>query len=86
MRSGKLNAAHRVALEGLEGAVAAKATYMDAHVSAAGGKRGVVLPVDIQRWGCGTYECAQSLGVLQVGSSLSSTEQEAKPLQMYCSA
>lgn len=48
-------AAHRVALEGLEGPVTAKATYMNAHVCAAGGKCGVVLPVDIQCWSCGIF-------------------------------
>lgn len=44
-------AAYRVALEGLEGPVAAKSTYVDAHVCATGGKGGVVLPVNIQSWG-----------------------------------
>lgn len=48
-------AVYRVALEGLEGPVAAEATHVDAHVCAAGGKGGVVLPVDIQCWGCGIF-------------------------------
>ena len=46
---------YRVALECLEGPVAAKATHMDAHVCAAGGKGGVVLPVNIQCRGCGIF-------------------------------
>lgn len=45
-----------MALEGLEGPVAAKATHVNAHVCAAGGEGGVVLPVDIQCWGCGIFE------------------------------
>ena len=42
---------YRVSLEGLERAVAAQPTHMDAHVRAAGGKGGVVLPVHVQGWG-----------------------------------
>lgn len=48
---------YSVSLEGLEGSVAAEATYVDAHVCTAGGEGGVVLPVDIQCWGCGIIEC-----------------------------
>lgn len=48
---------YRVALEGFEGSVAAEATHVDTHISAAGGKGGVVLPVDIERRGCGTFKC-----------------------------
>lgn len=44
-----------MALEGLEGPVAAEATNVDAHVCAAGGEGGVVLPVDIQSRGCGIF-------------------------------
>lgn len=60
-----------MALEGLEGPVAAKATYVDAHVCAAGGKGGVVLPVDIQCWGCGIFECTglHSLRVVRFTST-----------------
>lgn len=46
------DAAHRVALEGLEGPVAAQATHVDAHVGAAGGEGGVVLPVHVQGRRC----------------------------------
>lgn len=48
-------AVYRVALESLEGPVAAEATHVDAHVCAAGGEGGVVLPVDIQRRSCGIF-------------------------------
>lgn len=44
-----------MALEGLEGPVAAEAANVDAHVCAAGGEGGVVLPVDVQSWGCGIF-------------------------------
>lgn len=44
---------YRVSLEGLEGPVAAQATHVDAHVCAAGGEGGVVLPVHVQSWSCG---------------------------------
>lgn len=40
-------------LEGLEGPVAAEATHVDAHVGAAGGEGGVVLPVHVQGRRCG---------------------------------
>lgn len=43
-----------MSLEGLEGSVAAETTHVDAHVSAAGGEGGVVLPVHVQGWSCGT--------------------------------
>lgn len=46
-------ATYRVSLEGLEGPVAAEATHVDAHICAAGGKGGVVLPVHVQGWSCG---------------------------------
>lgn len=46
------DAAYCVALEGLEGPVAAEATHVDAHVGAAGGEGGVVLPVDVQGRRC----------------------------------
>lgn len=49
-----------MALESLEGPVAAKATHVDAHVCAAGGEGGVVLPVHIQRWSCGRFTCGRS--------------------------
>ena len=44
-----------MALEGLEGPVAAEATHVDAHVRAAGGEGGVVLPVHIQGGGWGVF-------------------------------
>jgi len=75
-RSDAERAAHRVALEGLEGPVAAKATHVDAHVRAAGGEGGVVLPVDIQCRGCGirgeVYEPITRLGGKTFTSGLSS--------------
>jgi len=46
-------AAYRVALEGLEGPVAAQPAHVDAHVRAAGGEGGVVLPVYVQGGRCG---------------------------------
>lgn len=55
--SSREDSVYRMALEGLEGPVAAEATNVDAHVCAAGGEGGVVLPVDIQCWGCGIYIC-----------------------------
>lgn len=43
-----------MSLEGLEGPVAAETTHVDAHICAAGGEGGVVLPVHVQGWSCGT--------------------------------
>lgn len=43
-----------MSLEGLEGSVAAETAHVDAHVRAAGGEGGVVLPVHVQGWSCGT--------------------------------
>lgn len=53
MEKKKKKAVYRVALEGLEGPVAAEATYVNAHVCAAGGEGGIVLPVNIQSWSWG---------------------------------
>lgn len=44
---------HCVSLEGFDGAVAAESAHVDAHVRAAGGERRVVLPVHVERGGCG---------------------------------
>ena len=42
-----------MSLKGLEGPVAAEATHVDAHIGAAGGEGGVVLPVHVQGRSCG---------------------------------
>lgn len=55
---------YRVSLEGLDRSVLTQLTHMDAHVCAAGGKRVVALPVDIQSRCCWEAE-TESLGLLQ---------------------
>lgn len=44
---------YRVALEGLDRSVLTQLAHMDAHVCAAGGKRIVALPVDVESRRCG---------------------------------
>lgn len=65
--SSRENSVYRMALEGLEGPVAAEATNVDAHVCAAGGEGGVVLPVHIQSWSCGIFARILSANVATVG-------------------